>query len=108
MSDNRVVFPPKEAKGKKHHRVIYLATERLARSSGGCARPIPDGPMLRNSAGKPWTKDSINCAFCRLKKKLGTKFHMGAFRKGFATEALEQRRGHGDAGPPAAGTATRR
>ena len=27
--------------------------------------------------------------FCRLEKKVGRKYHLGAFRKGFATEALK-------------------
>ena len=49
----------------------------------------PEGPILRNSEGSPWTKDSINCAFCRLKKKIGRKLHLGAWRKGYATEALK-------------------
>ncbi len=89
VAENRVVFPPKEAKGKKHHRVIYLATDKAREIASRLCQSNPGGPILRNSAGSPWTKDSINCAFCRLKKKLGVKFHMGAFRKGFTTEALK-------------------
>ena len=89
VSDNRIVFPPKEAKGKRHHRVIYLGTDTARETVERLCQINPEGPILRNSAGKPWTKDSINCAFFRLKKKLGVKFHMGAFRKGFTTEALK-------------------
>jgi integrase len=137
----RIVFPPKQAKGKKYHRVIYLtprAREIVARLVG--ARP--EGTLLVNSEGNPWTKDAINCAFCRLQIELGRraieasgiappgpapfepegvpaerleraraehraavrkwqaetlrlarahgrKYHLGAFRKGFATEALK-------------------
>jgi integrase len=87
-ANSRVVFPPKEAKGKKYHRVIYL-TPRAMEIVVRLAATRPDGPILVNSDGKPWTKDAINCAFCRLKKKIGKKYHLGAFRKGYATEALK-------------------
>lgn len=88
LDAGRVVFPPKQAKGKKYHRVIYLtgrAREIVARLAG--ART--SGPLLLNSEGGVWTKDSINCAFCRLQKKIKKKYHLGAFRKGYATEALK-------------------
>jgi integrase len=87
-ANHRIVFPTKESKGKKYHRVIYLtyrASEIVARQSS----EHPTGPILRNSEGNPWTKDSINSAFCRLKKKLGRKLHLGAWRKDYATEALK-------------------
>jgi integrase len=87
-ANNRIVFPPKEAKGRKYHRVIYLTDRASEIVSGECAKH-PTGPILRNSEGKPWSKDAINCAFCRLKKKLGRKLHLGAWRKGYATEALK-------------------
>jgi integrase len=141
LENNRIVFPPKQAKGKKYHRVIYLiprAREILAR----LAHASPMGPIVLNSDGSPWTKDAINCAFCRLQlalgrkaiekkglatksparlktstmdpetipaaraarlavvrnwqkettklaRELGPKYHLGAFRKGFATQALK-------------------
>jgi integrase len=86
--NNRIVFPPKEAKGKKHYRIIYLpprAGEIIAR----LVEATPEGPILLNADGKPWTKDAINCVFHRLQKKLGKKYHLGAFRKGYCTEALK-------------------
>jgi integrase len=137
----RIVLPPKESKGKKRHRVIYLtdpAKELVLR----LAQNQPTGPILRNSEGKPWVKDSINCAFVRLRVALGkrilhekgdplermprfrkwdieperlaeareqhrqllrkrrkalvkralevsNRYHLGAFRKGYATEGLK-------------------
>jgi integrase len=86
--NNRVVFPPKEAKGKKYHRIIYL-TPRAREIVARLAEQHPEGPILLNADGKPWTKDAINCVFHRLQKKLGKKYHLGAFRKGYATEALK-------------------
>ena len=133
----RIVLPPKEAKGKKRHRIIYLTDEGIA-----VLMPLvearPAGPLFRNSDGAPWNKDSINCAFCRLRVRLAERlmereghahrtlpprvpkeqirqacadrraavtawkeirarfarervprFHLGAWRKGYATEALK-------------------
>lgn len=85
---SRIIFPPKEAKGKKSHRVIYL-NERAREIVSDLSKERLTGPVLRNSEGKPWTKDAINCAFCRLKEKIGRKLHLGAWRKGYATEALK-------------------
>jgi integrase len=86
---HRIVFPVKESKGKKNSRVIYLGTDRAREIVARQAKKHPAGPILRNSAGNPWRADSINCAFERLKKKIGRKVHLGAFRKGFTTEALK-------------------
>jgi integrase len=88
LESGRIVFPPNQAKGKKYYRTIYL-TEQARKILARLAEVHLEGPLLLNSAGNPWTKDAINCAFCRLEKKLGKKHHMGAFRKGYATEALK-------------------
>jgi integrase len=109
---------------------------------GRLCEEAPTGPLLRNSEGNAWTKDAINCAFCRLQLALGwramremgietripprfrkggiaperlaearskhaaavrearkenttlargygMKHHLGAFRKGYATETLK-------------------
>jgi integrase len=68
--------------------VVYLTDE----ASAPLRRLVavnPSGAVFRNSEGAAWTKDAINCAFCRLQKKLGRKVHLGAFRKSWATEALK-------------------
>jgi integrase len=62
----RIVFPIIESKGKKRSRVIYLPTEAVEIAGKWAAR-FPDGPMFRNTDGKPWNKNSINCRFKRLK-----------------------------------------
>jgi integrase len=88
-ASSRIVFPPKEAKGKKHYRVIYLGSERAREIVTRLSERNPRGPILLNSEGRPWSKDAINCAFCRIEKKIGKKLHLGAMRKGFTTEALK-------------------
>ena len=84
----RIIFPPKEAKGKKLPRVVYLTPEAEA-IVRRLAEKWPDGAIFRNADGKPWTRFAINCAFIRLEKKIGRKVHLGAFRKSWATEALK-------------------
>jgi integrase len=88
-ANRRIVFPPSEAKGGKAHRVIYLGSDKALEVVARLAAARPSGPILLNAKGRPWTKDAINCAFCRLKEKTGVKFHMGAYRKGFVTNALK-------------------
>ena len=83
------ILPPSSNKTRKAERVIILnqkATEI-------CRRLVcqhPDGAIFRNTRGRPWTKDSINCRFQRLKKKLG-KQKMCAYgiRHSYATEGLK-------------------
>lgn len=79
---SRIVFPPKEAKGKKYHRVIYL-TPRAKEIVTRLAESRQHGPLLLNSEGKPWTKDAINCAFRRLRVTVGLRIMMA---KGEKTE----------------------
>jgi integrase len=141
LGQGRIVFPPREAKGKRRHRVIYLTAPARALLARLMERR-PSGPLLRNSRGEPWVKDSINCAFIRLRITLGLRimkengedvacvprfrkceveperltearrahrqewarrrkdirkralelskrYHLGAFRKGYATEGLK-------------------
>jgi integrase len=66
----RWVFPYTKSKGKKVPRVVYLddtayaITKRLLERSDG-------GPLFRNSKGKPWTKDAINCGIDRVRIRMG-------------------------------------
>ena len=53
--------------------------------------------LLRNSEGQAWTKDAVNCAFCRLKEKLGVKYYLGAFRKGVSPTSQKLRPGFASA-----------
>jgi integrase len=64
-------FAAEEAKTNKP-RTIYVPKE-----IADIVRPLmkrhPTGPLFRNTAGKPWKKDSLRGAFLRLKRKLKEK-----------------------------------
>jgi len=82
-----IVFPPSEAKGERHERVIYLTPAALE-ICRRWAKKYPQGPIMRNTRGRAWTKDSINCRFTRLKKKLGKRVFAYALRHSYATQGL--------------------
>jgi integrase len=66
----RVVFPPEESKGKKHHRVIYLNDQALALVRRLAAR-AGGGPIFRNTDGNPWKPFAVDCCFKRLQISIG-------------------------------------
>lgn len=68
--NGRWVLPPKEAKGKKKPRIVYLSafgqqvTEKLCKL-------FPEGKLFRNTKGKARTTDAVNCGFLRLQIRIG-------------------------------------
>ncbi len=70
LKNQRWVFPRSESKGKKKSRVVYLPDEAM-----GIVRRLvlayPEGPIFRNTAGKPWTTDAVNCAFTSIQVRMG-------------------------------------
>jgi integrase len=87
-SRSRLELPPREAKGKKRWRIIYLTT-RAVEIVARLAKRHPRGVMFRNRNGRPWMTFAVNCRFCRLQGKLGTKYALNALRHSFATRLLE-------------------
>lgn len=85
LKNHRIVFPVDEEKMEREPRVIYMNHEaeaiirRLLR---------PAGKLFRNTDGKPWTTDAVNCSFIRMQKKLGVKYCLTAFRHSFAHRML--------------------
>ena len=61
-------FSPDEAKTGKL-RTIYVAPE-IAEIVRPLVRRYPQGPLFRNSRGKPWTIRALRCAFLRLRQRL--------------------------------------
>ena len=83
------ILPPSNNKTRKAERVLILngeATEICRRRM----ESVETGIVFRNTRGRAWTKDSINCRFQRLKKKLGDKSLCAyGIRHSFATEGLK-------------------
>lgn len=48
----------------------------------------PEGPLLANALGNPWTKDAIGHAMRRVCERIGVKAIAYGYRHTFATEAL--------------------
>jgi integrase len=63
---SRWVFPPEEAKGRRAHRVVYLTARALEVTRRLMGRH-PDGPLFRNTDGRPWHPYALNCRFGRLR-----------------------------------------
>jgi site-specific recombinase XerD len=66
----RFELPPRQAKGKKRWRLIYL-TRRAEEIVTPLARTNPEGPIFRNADGAPWDAQNFNCRFFRLQRRLG-------------------------------------
>lgn len=90
----RIMLPASKSKGKQYPRLIYLTPDIIVIVTRLC-KAYPSGPIFLNSDGKPWTKNSVNCRFRRIREKLaknGTPVDglcATSFRHGFATEALK-------------------
>ncbi|MBX3437014.1 MAG: tyrosine-type recombinase/integrase, partial [Planctomycetaceae bacterium] len=69
LPNQRWVFPKSEAKGRRQPRVVYLPPPAVEITERRLAE-FPSGPLFRNSAGKPWTPDAVNCAFDRLRVRI--------------------------------------
>jgi len=65
----KLTLPIDESKGRQVSRVVYLPAPALAIVRRLVAA-YPAGALFRNTQGVPWTKDSINCQFRRLKRKM--------------------------------------
>jgi integrase len=84
-----VVFPPSEAKGKTHPRVVFLNDAALDILSRRCNEQS-HGPLFRNTRGKPWTKDAVQSRLNRIKEKVGLPILCAyGIRHSFATEGLK-------------------
>lgn len=87
LKNGVVIFPPSEAKGQRHERVVFL-TDKAADICRRGVEEHPAGPILRNLQGRPWTRNAINCRFRTIRKKLGRPANAYAIRHSYATEAL--------------------
>ncbi len=75
LQGNRIILPRSDEKMKRAPRIIYLNARALA-----IAQRVSEGRIFRNSDGKPWTADAINCGFGRIKKATGITCSLTALR----------------------------
>jgi len=88
VNGDRITLPIKQSKGKRKSRVIYLPAE-IVPIVAKWATANPTGKIFRNTKGKPWDKDSINCRFKRLKKTMKMpKLNATVLRHSFAAHRL--------------------
>jgi site-specific recombinase XerD len=69
VSDKVVTLDRKLSKGKRHKRKIWLndgANEIVTR----LCRRYSEGPIFRNTRGKPWKRDQLSSRFFRLRAKM--------------------------------------
>jgi len=73
------------------HRTVYL-TDTMVELSKRLAEKHPEGPIFRNTLGRPWRKKSINHRFMRLREKMayGPECVAYAYRHLYITDALER------------------
>jgi len=88
LQNARWVFPPNESKMGRHPRIVYL-TETALLITRRLVLKYPNGPLFRNTSGRPWTTDAVNCRFTTLTKKLGERYCLYVLRHSWATRALQ-------------------
>lgn len=86
-ADKCWVFPIDESKGEREKRVVLL-TDRAFEICQRLALKHPEGPIFRNSKGRPWTRHALVSRLYRLSKKLGFHVCPYAVRHTFATDAI--------------------
>ncbi len=70
LANQRWVFPKSESKGKKRMRVVYL-TNVAADITRRLVSTHPTGKLFCNSDGTPFNVEAVNCAFIRIRVRLG-------------------------------------
>ncbi len=68
--NQRWVFRTKESKGKRAPRIVYL-TDKAMEITKRLMQEHPRGTLFRNSNGKAWTTEAVNCAFDRIQFRMG-------------------------------------
>lgn len=69
-------------------RAIYFPTDRSLATIRRCMKEHPEGPILRNRLGNPWTGFAVKNAFEKLEEKTGKRYHHYALRHSFITRKL--------------------
>lgn len=72
LVNSRWVFPVDESKGELWPRIVYL-TDKALEITKRLMQEHPRGPIFRNTKGRPWTTDAVNCCFLALQQRMGRK-----------------------------------
>lgn len=84
--DNEIcVIPKEEVKGKKRPRVIYLTDKGIEILKKHWRE---DGPIFRNTRGRPWTAGAMKDRFARLEKKIGKRYCAYLLRHAWTTRKI--------------------
>ena len=70
LKNQRWVFPKSESKTRQLSRVVYL-TDTALTITAELVKKYPIGPLFRNSYSESWTNYAIQCAFRRVKTRVG-------------------------------------
>jgi integrase len=70
LVNHRWVFPRSESKTKRIARIVYL-TDRAMEITRRRMLVYPDGPLFRNSNGRPWTTCAVNCGLRCARIRMG-------------------------------------
>lgn len=87
VNEDLVIFPIDQSEGEIEPGVIYLTppaqaiVERLASEHS-------EGPIFRNSKGRPWDRNSVKCRLTRKSDKVGFRCIAYGARHSWATQAL--------------------
>lgn len=97
-------LPKSRAKGKRAGRAIRVPEWMVEEIGQLVAKRKKDEYVFQTNAGSPWTKDSMNCAFRRLRKKMGEpelcattlrhSFAADKIRRGESIEIVAKLMGH--------------
>ena len=89
LPTSRIVFPPSEAKGKKHFRVIYLGGRRGAKEIvARLCEANPKRSILLNSRGQAVEQRTRSCTSAGSRRRSARKLPPGATREGFHDREL--------------------
>jgi integrase len=72
LRNSRLFFPPEESKGEQWPRLVYL-TDKAFAIVRRLMQQHSFGPLFRNSDGRPWSTDAVNCAFQRVQLRMGLR-----------------------------------
>lgn len=71
LGNKRWVFSKSDSKGKRLSRVVYLPDTALAITKRLLMKHNDGRPLFRNSNGKPWSTDAVNCGFTAIQLRMG-------------------------------------